>query len=138
DDHERVFQLWDEIAAFPSAEIDRAWRHLATTVAGWVGADTGYWVGTVRLLHGTQALSDIMHGWRVKVVDFLHPPTETEQLAAKHVCNPHPQEPGLSTIAAVRGSGVFRVHRLHDGFVDLEELRKTTYYQTHYVAIGVK
>lgn len=137
-DHELVFQLWDELAAFPSAEIDRAWRHLAETLAAWVGADTGYWVGTVRLLHGERAARDVLYGWRIKVVTFLHPPSEAEQLAADHVLNPQPKEPGLSTMAAVRGSGVFRVHRLHDGFVDLEELRKTAYYQTHYVAIGVK
>ena len=33
-DSERVFRLWDELAAFPSAEIDLAWRHLANTIAG--------------------------------------------------------------------------------------------------------
>lgn len=44
----------------------------------------------------------------------------------------------MSTIAAVRGSGVFRTHRLHDGFVDLEAPRKTAYYQSHYAAIGVQ
>lgn len=139
-DHERVFRLWDEVAAFPSAEIDAAWRHLAETLAGLVGADTGYWVGTVRLLHGDQAARDIMYGWRVKVVTFMHPPTEAERIAAQHVCNPdpHPEQPGLSTIAAVRDSGVFRVHLLHDGFVDLEEFRKTAYYQSHYVAFNVQ
>lgn len=136
-DHERVFQLWDEVAAFSSAEIDHAWRHLAGTMAGWVGADTGYWVGTVRLLNGEQAACDPLFGWRVKVVTFLHPPSEAEQLVAQQVLDPHPEEPGLPVVEAVRGSGVFRVHRLHDGFVDLEALRKTAYYQAHYVAIGV-
>jgi DNA-binding CsgD family transcriptional regulator len=136
-DRERVFRLWDELAAFPSAEIDRAWRHLAETIAGWVGADTAFWVGTVRFLHGEQAVQDVMHGWRVKVVTFLHPPTEEEQLAAQRALGNRQQDPGLTTIAAVRGSGVFRVHRLHDGFVDLDELRKTDYYRAHYVAFGI-
>jgi DNA-binding CsgD family transcriptional regulator len=136
-DHEHVFRLWDEVAAFPSAEIDRAWQHLATTIAGWVGADTAFWVGTVRFLNGHQAARDFMHGWRVKVVSLLHQPTEEEQLAVQRALGNRQPDPGLTTIAAVRGSGVFRVHRLHDGFVDLEELRKTDYYQAHYVAFDI-
>jgi DNA-binding CsgD family transcriptional regulator len=136
-DCERVFRLWDELAAFPSAEIDRAWRHLAETIAGWIGADMTFWVATVRFLHGDQAARDVMHGWRVKVVNFLHPPSEEEQHAAQRAVGNHQRDPGLTTIAAVRGSGAFRVHRLHDGFVDLDELRKTEYYRAHYVAFGI-
>lgn len=137
DDCERVFRLWDELAAFSSAEIDRSWRHLAETIAGWIEADTAFWVGTVRFLHGEQAARDILSGWRIKAVDTLHPPTEEERLAAQRaLADPQP-DPGLTTIAAVRGSGVFRVHRLHDGFVDLCELRKTAYYRTHYEALGI-
>jgi len=136
-DRERVFQLWDELAAFPSAEIDRAWRHLAETIAAWVGADTGFWVGTVRLLNGDAAEQDALHGWRVKVIAFLHPPTEEEQLAAQRAVATRPPDLGMATVAAVRGSGLFRVHRLHDGFVDLEEFRKTDYYQSHFVRFGV-
>jgi len=137
DDCDYVFRLWDELAAFPSAEIDLAWQHLTKTVAGWIEADTAFWVGTVRFLHGDLAARDIMHGWRIKLVTFLHPPTEEEQLAAQRTLGNRQQDPGLTTIAAVRGSGVFRVHRLHDGFVDLDELRKTDYYRAHYVTFGI-
>lgn len=137
EDSERVFQLWDELAAFPSAEIDLAWRHLAQTLADWIRADTAFWVGTVRLLQGGEAARDAMGGWRVKVITFLHPPTEIEELAAKQALNREHREAGLTTVAAVRGSGRFRVHRLHDGFVDLDELRQTDYYQSRYVALGV-
>jgi DNA-binding CsgD family transcriptional regulator len=135
-DRERVFRLWDELAAFPSAEIDLAWRHLANTIAGWIAADTAFWVGTVRFLHGDYAVRDVLRGWRIKVVTFLHPPTKEQQLAAQRALGNRQQDPGLTTIAAVRGSGVFRVHRLHDGFVDLNELRETAYYRAHYVALG--
>lgn len=136
-DHDRVFQLWDELAAFPAAETDRAWRHLAESLGNWIGADTSFWVGTVRLLHGAEAANDIMQGWRVKVVTLLHPPTEEELQAAQRALGNRQHDPGLTTIAAVRGSGVFRVHRLHDGFVDLEALRQTDYYRAHYVALGI-
>lgn len=136
-DDERVFQLWDELAAFPSAEIDRAWRHLAQTLADWIGADMAFWVGTVRFLYGEHAERDPMHGWRVKIIEFLHPPTEKEQSAAKLQLSDDLKDPGMCTVAAVRGSGVFRVHRLHDGFVDLAALRQTAYYRTHYEELGI-
>jgi DNA-binding CsgD family transcriptional regulator len=137
EDQERVFQLWDELAAFPSAEIDRAWRHLATTIAGWIQSDMFYWVGTVRFLHGEQAAQDILNGWRTKVVEFLDPPSQAEQLAAQRHIDNRQVDPGMTTIASHRGSGVFRVNRLHNGFVDLDEFRKTDYYREHYVAFGI-
>ncbi len=136
-DSERVFQLWDELAAFPAAETDSAWRHLAQAIGNWIGADTVFWVGTVRFLTGDQAARDVMHGWRIKVVTLLHPPTEQERLAAQRALGNRQQDPGLTTIAAVRGSGAFRVHRLHDGFVDLEKLRETAYYRAHYETFGI-
>lgn len=134
---ERVFQLWDELAAFPSAEIDRAWRHLARTIAKWVQADMVYWVGTVRFLHGEQATQDILHGWRTKVVDFLDPPTEEAQLAARREMDNRMHDPGMTTIASLRGSGVFRVNRLHEGFVDMDEFRQTDYYRANYLDLGI-
>jgi DNA-binding CsgD family transcriptional regulator len=134
---DRVYQLWDELAAFPSAEIERAWRHLAQTLADWVGANSAFWVANVRLAHGRRARGDKLFGWRVKVVDFLHPPTKKERLAARKQLTNKLADPGLCTIAAIRGSGTFRVHRLHDGFVDLDALRKTEYYRINYTDLGI-
>jgi DNA-binding CsgD family transcriptional regulator len=136
-DRDRVFQLWDELAAFSLSDIDRAWRHLATTIAGWIQADMVYWVGTLRFLTGDQAANDALFGWRVKVVEFLDPPTEAEQQAAQRELGDRQAEPGMTTIAAVRGSGTFRVHRLHHDFVDLDAFRKTEYYRAHYVDLGI-
>lgn len=135
---EAVFKLWDDLAAFPAADIDRAWRHLAEAVGRWIAADTAFWVGTVRFLHGDQAARDRMHGWRIKVVSFLHPPTEAERLSAQRAVGDRHPDPGMTTIAAVRGSGTFRVHRLHDGFVDIDALRQTDYYRTHYERFAVR
>jgi DNA-binding CsgD family transcriptional regulator len=137
DQRERVLQLWDELAAFSTADVHQAWRHLAATIADWIGADSGYWVGVVRLLDGEEAERDVMHGWRVKAVTFMHPPSEGEQLAAERAVGKGPTDLGMATVAAVRGSGVFRVHRLHDGFVDLDAFRQTEYYQSHFVPFGV-
>jgi DNA-binding CsgD family transcriptional regulator len=137
-DEERVFQLWDELAAFPSAEIVRAWRHLATTISGWIQADMFYWVATVRLLHGEQAANDPLFGWRVKVVEFLDPPTVAEKQAAQRELGDRLDEPGMTTIAAVRDSGTFRVHRLHHEFIDLDKFRTTDYYREHFVELGIR
>lgn len=138
DDHERVFRLWDELAAFPSAEIDRAWRRLAETIAGWIQADFVYWVATVRLLDGEKATRDAMFGWRIKVVTFLDPPTREAHLAARNHVGHRLEEPGMTTIASVRDSGTFRINRLHHGFVDLDAFRKTDYYRAHYVDLGIR
>jgi DNA-binding CsgD family transcriptional regulator len=136
-DRDRVFQLWDELAAFPTAEIDRAWRHLARTIASWIQADMVYWVGNVRFLEAEQAKNDVMFGWRIKAVSFLDPPSEQEQLAAQRHVGNRMEDPGMTTIASVRGSGKFRVNRLHAGFVDMDEFRKTDYYRAHYVDFGI-
>jgi len=137
-DNERIYQLWDELAAFPSAEIDRAWRYLAQTIVDWIGADTAFWTATVRFLHGARAARDPMFGWRIKAVEFLHPSTEQENIAARYALNnDQKKDPGLCSIASVRGSGTFRVHRLRDGHVDFEALQKTDYYRTHYIDCGI-
>jgi DNA-binding CsgD family transcriptional regulator len=137
-EQERIFQLWDELAAFPSAEIDRAWRHLAATIASWIRADMVYWVGTVRFLYGEQAANDALLGWRVKVVEFLDSPTAAEKLAAQRELGTRQDDPGMTTVAAMRDSGTFRVHRLHHDFVDLDAFRKTDYYRTNYVDLGIR
>jgi len=136
-DNQRVYQLWDELAAYPSSDIDRAWRHLAQSLADWIGAKSAFWVGTVRLEHGERAARDFMLGWRTKAVEFLHPPTEKEATAAKAQLTGDLKDPGLCSIASMRGSGVFRVHRLRDGFVDFEALCRTEYYRTRYLDLGV-
>jgi DNA-binding CsgD family transcriptional regulator len=137
DDRDRVFRLWDELAGFPSSEIDRAWRYLAATIASWIQSDMAYWVVNVRFLHGEDAARDALFGWRVKVITFLDQPTQAEQLAADRHVDDRVKEPGMTTIAAVRGSGTFRVDRLHAGFVDMNEFRMTDYYRTHYVDFGI-
>jgi DNA-binding CsgD family transcriptional regulator len=138
EEQEGIFKLWDELAAFPSSEIDRAWRHLAATISSWIQSDMFYWVADVRFLHGEQAAHDVLHGWRAKVISFLDPPTAAEQLAAQRHVGNRLEDPGMTTIAAVRESGVFRVYRLRSGFVDLDAFRKTDYYQAHYTAFGIQ
>src|SRR5690554_5999537 len=112
-DRERIFRLWDEMAAFGSPQTDQAWRRLAETVAGWIGADSVFWAGAVRFLQDSRAARDILCGWRIKFVDFPYPPA-TGNLRVDPFALWHRQDdPGLTTIAALRGSGRFRVHRLH-------------------------
>ena len=136
-DREQVFELWDELAAIPSAETDRAWRHLVSTIAGWIQSDMVYSVVNVRFLHGEDAARDLLFGWRIKVITFLDPPPQPVQVAADRHVEHRVKDHGMTTIAAARGSGVFRVERLHAGFVDMDAFRKTEYYQTHFVAFGI-
>jgi DNA-binding CsgD family transcriptional regulator len=135
---QHVYALWDELAAYPAADIDKACNHLLTTICNWLNADNAAWIGAIRLLHGPSAMRDGMLGWRVKVITYVNPPTEVEALAARQIIAKHAQEPGLTTVAALQGSGTFRVHRLCDGFVDLDNLRGTAHYRAYYEAFGVE
>jgi DNA-binding CsgD family transcriptional regulator len=135
--NQHIFALWDELAVFPASQIDRACLRLMESISNWIGADNAAWIGAVRLLHGAKASRDSMSGWRVKVIAYLVPPTPEEALAAQKIVAGHEPEPGPTTVAVVKTSGTFRVHRLYDGFVNLNALRKTVHYRAYYQAFGV-
>lgn len=137
DERESIYRLWDELAGSSAAQVDQACRRLMQTLASWIGADNAGWLAAVRLLHEEHAARDAMNGWRVKAIQYLYPPTDAELLAASRIVKSHNQQPGLTTVAALRGSGAFRVHRLYDGFVDLDQLKSTAYYRAYYEAFGV-
>ncbi len=134
---QRIYALWDTLAAAPASEIDATCRHLLNTLSEWVGANNAAWVGAVRLLDGTAAARDGLSGWRCKIITFLHPPEAHEALLAQQILAGRKPVPGLPSMATARFHGTFRVHRLHDGFFDLDEYRQTDHYRAHYTAFGV-
>lgn len=136
-DRHSIYGLWDELSRFPAAEIDAACLRLMTVLTSWLKADNAAWVGGARLVSGTQALRDPMLGWRARSFVFLHPPDANEAALVKRILANRRDEFPLPAIATVKSAGVFRVHRLRDGFVDFEALRKTLHYQAFYQALGV-
>jgi DNA-binding CsgD family transcriptional regulator len=130
--------LWDELARFPAAEAEAACRHLMGVLAVWLKADNAAWIGTARLLEGRKAARDPMQGWRTRAVMFLHPPDPAEARLAKRGLAGLRLEFGLTLIAMAKMAGRFRVHRLHDGFVDLATFRTTLHYHFFYRDLGVE
>lgn len=133
-----VYRLWDELTDFPASQVDQACLCLLKTLSNWLDADNGAWIGAVRLLDGAAAAHDALSGWRVKTITFLHPPNPHEALLAQKVlANKSPAAPGMPSIAMAKRSGTFRVHRLHDGFIDLDAYRQTVHYRAYYDTFGV-
>ncbi len=135
---EDLFALWDTLAAAPASGIDATCRHLLTTLCGWLGADNAAWLGAVRLLDGIAATRDALNGWRVKTITFLHPPQAQEALLAQKIlADKAPVPPGMPSVATAKLSGAFRIHRLHDGFIDLDAYRQTDHFRAYHEAFGV-
>ncbi len=138
DQRECAYRLWDELTDFPAAQVDQACQHLLKTLSGWLGANNAAWIGAVRLLDGTAAVRDALNGWRVKTITFLHPPKAQEALLAQKIlADKNSVTPGMPSVATAKLSGTFRVHRLHDGFIDLDAYRQTAHYRAYHEAFGV-
>lgn len=138
DQYEEVHALWDRLSQFAAHEIDAAACLLMESISTWIGADRAAWVGAVRLLDGREAEKDPLRGWRTRTIVFHPPPTEAELLKVRKILQKgQSPEPGMTSIAAVQKAGQFRIHRLHDGFVDLESFRQTQHYRDHYASFNV-
>src|SRR5262245_34744411 len=131
-----VHLLWDELADFPITQTDAALVYLLKKICGWIDAGNGLWVGGVRVGNGTLAPADHAHGWRGRVVRQL---METPLLHQKTKIAMRQQDtdPGMTTRALTACAGVFRMQRLHDGFVDIEAFKATAHYQTLYERVGI-
>nr|WP_298725282.1 LuxR C-terminal-related transcriptional regulator [uncultured Steroidobacter sp.] len=128
--------LWDELADFPASQIDGALTHLMNTLAGALAGDDVVWVGAARLEDGPAARRDPQNGWRGVVVEHLHMRPSIRALSRRATVE-QDTEPGLTTKALAAGAGRLRVHRLHDGFVDLAAFRRTQHYRAFYEQAGI-
>lgn len=136
DQMERAHQLWDELADFSAARSDDALRHLMRVMTGWLEARDLVWIGAARLLRGVRARRDPQQGWRGLVVrHFLATPEICAR--SKQLAREQDSAPAMTTIAMAASMGRLRVHRLHDGFVDLAAFRKTAHYQVVYEGQGL-
>lgn len=95
-------------------------------LASWLTADNAAWIGGARLADGARALRDPLLGWRARSFVFLHPPDENEAALVEQILADRRDEFHLTAVATVKLAGAFRVHRLRDGFVDFEALRRNS------------
>ena len=133
----RICRLWNELADFDMADSEAALIHLLKTVAGWVGADNGVWIGGVRMMSGKSARRDRLHGWRVRMVRHWLKPREIIRLS-RLAEKTHDTDPGMTTMAVVRRAGHFRSYRLNNGsLVNVAKFKRTPHYEIYFENAGV-
>lgn len=132
----RIYQLWDDLADMPAANIDHGLEHLMRVMCEWLRADNAVWVGAVRMARGQRAARDPLNGWRARARHVLLA-NPTLDRSAQQATRDLDSAPGMSTVALTRAAGEFRVHRLRDGFVDLAAFRRTAQFRRNYRDSGV-
>jgi DNA-binding CsgD family transcriptional regulator len=124
------------LADAPAAQADAALVQAMQTMCRWLQADDGFWVGGVRIADGATARRDPQHGWRGRIVRRLHPTPVTAALTQRAM-REQDNDPGMTTRALTSRAGVFRVHRLRDGFIDFSAFRRTAHYRAFYESAGI-
>lgn len=135
-----LFACWNELSAYPAAQVEEMLVHFYRTALPLLGADSGFWVPLVRLARGELAARDLCHGWRVRdVVPATPTPARLAQIRRFLEGNDkqNPVHVGQTTVNICAGSGRFRVERLHGGLVDWEEFRQTEHQRLYYETPGV-
>ena len=136
-DIERAHRLWDELADFPASQTDGALLHLMKTMQGWLDTDNVIWVGAARLAQGKAAKLDSLSGWRgLSVRHLVLDPVQAE--ISRRAAAEQDTDPGMTTRALADGTGKFRIHRLHDGFIDLKAFKRSGHYYAQYEVTGIR
>jgi len=131
-----IHRLWDELADFPVAQTNAALLHLLKTICVWTAAGNGLWIGGVRMHSEATSGNDPQYGWRARMVCRL---VETPQVHRQNAqtMRAHDADPGLATRKLAQHAGVFRVHRLHDGFIDAAAFKRTPHHRLFYQSAGI-
>ena len=134
---DKIYGLWDELADLPLADRRDSMELLFGRIAGWIGADNAFWVGTARVQDARHARRDVLYGWRLRAAERWRPRTEECQEMIRKVLSHMERDPGMSTRKIIRQAGSFRSYRLRDGFIDFEEFRKTPQYEMYFRQGGI-
>lgn len=108
---ERIYCLWDDLAAFGATQIDEALNHLLTQVASMVDAQNAYWFVAVRL---DDADSDPLLGWRPRTIKYLHPLPDDTTFTRDRIKSIDRGAIDESVVAQARQAGTFRANRMRD------------------------
>src|SRR5512143_356250 len=77
----RIHALWDALADLDVTGTDAALDLLLSSLCDLVDAQNANWIGAVRLPDA--APGDPVHGWRPRLIRYLHPQRPTIELAEK-------------------------------------------------------
>jgi DNA-binding CsgD family transcriptional regulator len=110
--HDRIYRLWDELAAFEAAKSEDALLHVLRAVAEMIGAENAYWMGAVRM---TDDARDPLRGWRPRIIRYLRPLLNDEKYTQQRLRSlQQGRTIDEATVAQARLAGTFRACRLRD------------------------
>jgi len=146
-----IYNLWDELASFPAGSTDEALVHLMRWFQKHMDVDNVIWLGSLLMLDEKAARNDPLLGWRLRARrSFLLERETYRNLVASYFSTEHygrltpafyrkgnrhdvDIHVGMTSREVVRRAGVFRVHRLRDGWVDFAKFSKTAHYHLYYL-----
>ena len=120
---ERIYNLWDELAAFEAAKAEVALMHLLGTVAEMIDAQNAYWLGVVRI---TDDKRDPLRGWRPRLIRYLRPLPNDKRFSQQRLRSIQRGKLDESVVAHARLAGTFRACRLSD-LVSADWFNSATY-----------
>jgi len=150
-----VYELWDELAAFPAGNMDAALDHLMGWFQKRLKVDNVIWLGSLLMLDEEAARKDPLLGWRLRARRSMVLESESyRKLVASYFANEHygkrtsafyrkgnrPDADihiGMASRAVTKGAGRFRVHRMRDGWIDYAAFRQTEHYRLYYIEPGI-
>ena len=135
-----IHRLWDELADFDASQTGAALRHLQDALCRLAGPWNVRWTGAVRV--NEQFGDDPLQGWRMAVLQILHPmtllPVDPKHVDPKHkeivqLWDQRKMDP--SFLLPIQGVGSFRTYsfrrQLPPDWFD------TTFYEHFYGSRGV-
>lgn len=107
-----VHTLWDDLADFEVARTEVALTYLLEQLCALANAQTGYWLGAVRVDAASSA--DPLKGWRPRVIRYLHDDGERRRQFRRLATGLENGGIDPSIVKQLEGAGQFRAARQSD------------------------
>jgi DNA-binding CsgD family transcriptional regulator len=132
---EAIHRLWDDLSDFDASQSEQASSRLMRFLCDLVGAGNATWAGAIRM--GDSGDDDPLRGWRVAVIQALHPviatpPAEGHFRDIMRVWDRREMDP--SFLLPMRDVGAFRTYSFRRDLPP--EWFETPFYKHHYGSIG--
>lgn len=129
---ERIYTLWDELAAFEVTRHDEALDHLLRTLCELTDAQNATWFGAVRLPE--VAPNDPILGWRPRFYRLLHPDPKLDAVFRQQAALLEQREVDVNIVCNVALARRLRANRLEDSVPP--EWFESDYYRKYFLDLG--
>ena len=133
DDLQAALQsLWDDLADHDAPRTDDAMLLALTRLSTLIGAQTAFWLGSVRV--GPEG--DPLRGWRPAAIRYLHQHERYEAIYREHCRRIEGGQIDPSIIENVRRAGEFRVNVKHE--MVPPAWYASEFHQTFFAPLGIQ